>query len=45
MSLASGEKTKAAIVLTDNHPVNYLSDNTSVGTVWLIINCIVKVVP
>lgn len=43
MGLASGEKTKAAIVLTDNHPVNYLSDNISVGAVWRAINCIVKV--
>ncbi len=33
MGLGSGEKTKAVIVLTDNHPVNYLNDNISVGTV------------
>ncbi len=31
-ALASGEETKAAIVLTDNHPVNYLSDNISAST-------------
>lgn len=43
MGLASGEKTKAVIVWTDNHPVNYLSDNISAGAVWLAINCIVKV--
>lgn len=28
-----GEKTKAVIVLTDNHPVNYLRDNISLGAV------------
>ena len=28
-----GKKTKAAIVLTDNHPVNCLSDNISAGAV------------
>lgn len=37
------KKTKAAIMLTDNRPVNYLSDNISAGAVWLAINCIVKV--
>ncbi len=43
MGFGFREKTKAAIVQTDNHPVNYLSDNISAGADGLAINCIVKV--